>query len=275
MLPFAINMRILVKIGGAALERAAARAELATALAGARGAGHELVVVHGGGNQIRALSARLSIDDRYVDGLRVTDAETAEVVLAVVAGAVGKTLAASLAEAGLDAVSLCGADGRLYDVERHPTRELGYVGRVSGVRSGLLEALLAAGMVPLVACVAPLAPEAEGPRDHLYNVNADDVALALARALAVDALIFLTDVPAVLDARGARIASLDELQAVALTAEGVVRGGMLPKVRAGLDAAAALPGALIKIAPAGGRDALLAALRADVGTTFAGSAARV
>ena len=261
-------MRILLKIGGATLERPEARAQLACAVSAGVAQGHELIVAHGGGNQIRALSRRLGIADRYVEGLRVTDAETAEVVLATLCGTVGKTLVAALAGAGVPAVGLSGADGRVFEVRRHPAADLGYVGVVSGVRTSLLETLLATGYLPVVACVGPLAAGAPGPRDHLYNVNADDVAVALAGALAVDALLFLTDVPAVLDGAGGRIATMDPVGAAALEADGVLSGGMLPKVRAGLSAAAALDGALVKIAPADGPDAVVSALEEGVGTSF-------
>ena len=261
-------MRIVLKIGGAPLARPASRGALARAVTEARGAGHDLVVVHGGGDQIRRQAERLGLEQRYVDGLRVTDSETAAVVLATVAGSVGKTLAAALAASGTRAVSLCGADGDLFAVERHSDGALGYVGAVTEVRTEVLETLLAAGHVPLVGCVGPLAPGAPGPRDHLYNVNADDVAAPLARALEADALLFLTDVPGLLDAGGARIATVDDVGARALTRDDVLKGGMLPKARAGLAAAAANPAALVKIAPADGPHAVLAALASDVGTTF-------
>ena len=261
-------MRILLKLGGALLESGDSRADLAAAIAAARADGHEVVVVHGGGNQIRALSRRLGLADGYVDGLRVTDAETAELVLMVVAGAVGKSLVAALEAGGVPAVGLCGADGGLYEVRPHPTPGLGYVGLVTRARTELADALLAAGYVPVVACLGPLAPEHDGPSDRLYNVNADDVALALAGAFAADALLFLTDVPGVLDAAGGLVPSLDAESADRLAREGVLAGGILPKVRAGLAAAEALPGALVKIASAGGRDALRAALAPSAGTTF-------
>lgn len=261
-------MRTLLKIGGAALERTEARTALAASIASARAAGHEIVVLHGGGNQIRSLSAGLGIEAEYLEGLRVTDGATAEVVLAAVAGTVGKHLVASLGAAGVAAIGLCGADASLFQVSPHPDRRLGYVGLPVSVNGRALEALLAAGLLPCVGCVAPLAPDAEGPRDHLYNVNADDVALPLAKAFGAEALLFLTDVPAVLDSEGERIVELDGTGAEALRSDGVIAGGMIPKVRAGLDAATALPETLVKIAPAAGPDAVLAALSDDVGTTF-------
>ncbi|TAJ21912.1 MAG: hypothetical protein EPO68_04020, partial [Planctomycetota bacterium] len=105
------HRRLLVKLGGAQLEEPAARAAVARSLAAARAAGHELVIVHGGGNQIRALTKQLGIADRYHEGLRITDAATADVVLMVLAGLVNKALVADLGAAGVAAVGLCGADG--------------------------------------------------------------------------------------------------------------------------------------------------------------------
>ena len=122
--------------------------------------------------------------------------------------------------------------------------------------------------MPLIATVAPLAQGAAGPRDRLYNINADHAAAPLARALGCDAILFLTDVPGVLDANGQRIARLSPTQCEALRADGVLRGGMIPKVEAALLAMHALPNGLVKIAPAAGDDAVLAALRADTGTRF-------
>ncbi len=263
-------MRLLVKIGGAQLEQAPARAELAQALARARAAGHQLVLVHGGGNQIRELVRRLGLPERYHEGLRVTDPETAEVVLQVLCGTVNKQLVAALAGAGLRAVGLCGADGGSFGAEPLRARgvELGYVGRVHGVDSRLVEALLAGGFVPAIATSAPLAPGADGPSEQFYNINADMAAGPLAAALHCDAILFLTDVPAVLDAEQRRVASLGASACARLRAAGVIAGGMIPKVEAALEALAACPGARVKIAPAGGPDCVLQALLPAVGTLF-------
>lgn len=268
-------MKLCVKIGGAQLEEPMPRAVLAAAIQRARAAGHEIVVVHGGGNQIRSLCKRLGIADRYHDGLRITDAATAEVAVAVLAGLVGKALAESLSDAGIPAVSLCGADGGLFTARRHVHEavDLGYVGQVERVDQALIDALLARGFVPLIATVAPLDGAAAGARDRLYNINADHAAAPLARALGCDALLFLTDVPGVLDAEQRLIAQLDPDDCAALAREGVLYGGMIPKVDAALAAVRALPDGLVKIAPAAGADAVLDALRDGVGTRFLNDAA--
>lgn len=263
-------MRLLVKIGGAQLEQAEARATFAAAVAAARAAGHELVLVHGGGNQLHALAERLQLDTQKVEGLRVTDAATAEVALAVLGGSVNRSLVAALGEAGVPAVGLTGADGGLFRVRRHRPggRDLGYVGQVTGVDTGVAHALLAGGFLPVVASVAPLDPDEPGPRDHLYNVNADAAAAPLAAALDADAVLFLTDVPAVLGAEGEPLTSLNPEQAAGLRATGALGGGMLPKLDAAFAAAEAHPEALVRIAPAAGPDAINAALADGVGTTL-------
>lgn len=265
-------MRILAKIGGAALEQAGPRAALARSVARAVRDGHEVVLVHGGGNQIRALGARLGIADRYVDGLRVTDAATAEVVLCVLGGSVNRTLVAALGEAGLSAVGLTGADGGLFDARRltRAGGDLGYVGAVSHVRPALVETLLAGGHVPVVATVAPLGPDEPGGREHLYNINADHAAGPLAHALRADALLLLTDVPGVLE-DGRLLPELDPTRAADLRERGVLTGGMVPKVEAALECAAAAPRARVRIASGAGDDALRAALAEASGTTVLGA----
>lgn len=263
-------MKLCIKIGGAQLEDAAPRAVLAGAIERARAAGHQLVLVHGGGNQIRALSKQLGIADRYHDGLRITDAATAEVAVAVLAGLVGKALAETLSDSGAPAVSLCGADGGLFFARRHAPGgvDLGYVGQVARVDRKLVDGLLALGFVPVIATVAPLDPTTAGARDRLYNINADHAAAPLARAFGCDALLFLTDVPGVLDEQQRLIPQLTPAQCETLKRGGVLRGGMIPKVEAALDALRALPQGLVKIAPAAGPDAVLDALRDEVGTRF-------
>jgi acetylglutamate kinase len=268
-------MRILVKIGGAQLEQEGPREQLCTALAAARGDGHELVVVHGGGNQIRALTKALGLVDRYHDGLRVTDAATAEVVRMVLAGTVNKTLVHALQRAGVDAVGLCGADGGTFTAKALvvPGVDLGWVGAIDAVQPALVEQLLASGRVPVLATVAPgTAAAASGA--PFFNLNADHAAGPLCKALACDVLLFLTDVPGVLDASGARLATLTPADCERLVATGVAKGGMLPKLDAALLALRDNPRATIKIVPANAPDAVRHALRADAGTTFTMTPAR-
>jgi acetylglutamate kinase len=261
-------MRILVKIGGAQLEEAGPRTVLCKALARARAEGHELIVVHGGGNQIRQLTRALQLPEQYHDGLRVTDGKTAEVVLMVLGGLVNRTLVASLQRCAVPAVGLCGADGDLFTAVRleRPGVDLGYVGSVDQVRPQLVRTLLASGHVPVIATVAPGRGATEG--EPFFNLNADHAAGPLCRAFGCDALLFLTDVPAVLDADKRRLPMLTPGACARLIAAGTATGGMLPKLDAALLALRENPRALVKIAPGGSPDAVLQALRETTGTTF-------
>ena len=265
-------MRILVKIGGAQLEEAGPRAALCTAIAKARAEGHELVVVHGGGNQIRQLGKALAIPEQYHEGLRVTDARTAEVVLMVLAGLVNKTLVHSLQRAAVPAVGLCGADGGTFTATKleKPGADLGFVGAIDHVNERYVQSLLATGHLPVIATVAPGTTSADG--EPFFNLNADHAAGPLCRALRCDALLFLTDVPGVLNAQKQRIGRLTPADCERLVATGVAAGGMLPKLDAALMALAQNPRALVKIAPANAPDAVLSALRANTGTQFVSAA---
>ena len=269
-------MRVIVKIGGAQLAGRAERMQLARSVLGARSAGHEIVLVHGGGDQIRALTRRLGIEDRYHAGLRLTDAPTAEAVLFVLGGQVNRTLVRSLEAAGVPAVGLTGADGSTFSARRIASDgvDLGFVGEVAEVRPALVESLLAAGYVPVLATIAPRDPgdDGGGADEPFYNINADMGAGPLACALAADALVFLTDVPGVRDETGATLARLTPEDCDELVARGAIRGGMLPKIQAARAALAECPQAHVAIAPAAGEGALVAALESRSGTLVTSSA---
>lgn len=264
-------MRIVVKVGGARLEQAATRAELACSVRAAIHAGHSVVLVHGGSGQMRDWSKRLGIDDSYHDGLRITDADTAEVALAVLGGLVNRQLVQALEEAGVHAVGLTGADGSTFQARVHAPdgQDLGFVGAVHETRSALLDTLLKARTVPVIAPVAPLSTHAPGDRSQFYNINADMAAGPLARALGAHALLFLTDVPGVRDGAGATVSRLSPADCDGMREGGVLKSGMLPKVASALAALDARPKMLVKIAPASGDNAVLEALEVRTGTTFA------
>jgi acetylglutamate kinase len=267
-------VRILIKIGGAQLEQAAKRTQLCEAIADARGAGHEVVIVHGGGNQIRQLVRALDLPEQYHEGLRVTDAGTAEAVLMVLGGSVNRTRVRTLQACGVKAVGLSGADGDTFHARplQRPGIDLGYVGAIDGVDSSLVETLLAAGHTAVLATVAP---RRGAPADEpFYNLNADHAAGPLCRALRCDALLFLTDVPGVKDASGNVAARLTADDCDGLVRSGVASGGMLPKLEAALMAMHDNPEALVKIAPADGPGAVLHALEPGTGTTFCGTQRR-
>ncbi len=256
-------MRLLVKIGGAQFEQAPARDAMCHAIAQARGDGHEVVVVHGGGNQIRSVTKAMGLADRYHDGLRLTDAATAAVVLMVLGGLVNRTLVAALQRASVPAVGLCGADGGTFSAVRvaRPDVDLGFVGAVDRTDPQLVQMLLQHGHVPVLATVAPR-DGADGD-EPFFNLNADHAAGPLCRAFACDALLFLTDVAGV-----QRLAKLTPARCDALVRAGTAKGGMLPKLEAALLALRENPRALVKIAPGGVPDAVRQALRSDVGTAF-------
>ncbi len=261
-------MRILVKIGGTQLEDDGARHDLALSIAAAQAAGHSVVLVHGGGNQIRTWTRRLGLTDDYTDGLRHTDADTAEVVTAVLGGLVNKQLVQTLEAVGVRAVGMCGVDGSSFTANKLTPggRDLGYVGRIENVQPTLIESLVEAGVVPVVATIAALAPGAQGERGRLYNINADMAAAPLAQALHAEAVLFLTDVSAVLDKDRNRIATLTPADCTLLRDNGTLTGGMLPKLSAACEAVRLAPTALVTIAPAAGPDSVLRALKPGIGT---------
>jgi len=220
----------VIKIGGNEMNTPGFLQELAAQLARLAAAG-PLVVVHGGGQDIAALQARLGLEPVKVDGLRVTDAESLAVAQMVLSGHTNKHVVRTLLAAGLDAVGLSGVDGGLLRCRKkaHPTVDLGLVGEVTSVRAGLLDKLIEAGLVPVVS------PVSLGEDGQIYNVNADEAAGAIAAALAAAALDFVSNVPGVL-AKGDLLPELSAAAAEALIADGTVSGGMIPKVRTALDA---------------------------------------
>ncbi len=220
----------VIKIGGNEMNTPGFLQELAAQLARLAAAG-PLVVVHGGGQDIAALQARLGLEPVKVDGLRVTDAESLAVAQMVLSGHTNKHVVRTLLAAGLDAVGLSGVDGGLLRCRKkaHPTVDLGLVGEVTSVRAGLLDKLIEAGLVPVVS------PVSLGEDGQIYNVNADEAAGAIAAALAAAALDFVSNVPGVL-AKGDLLPELNAAAAEALIADGTVSGGMIPKVRTALDA---------------------------------------
>lgn len=189
------------------------------------------VLVHGGGKEIRTLQERLGLEPQYVDGLRVTDVESLAVVQMVLAGRVNKRLVAALTAEGVDAFGMSGVDRGAIKAEKleHPAGDLGWVGRVVEVRTQVFRRLLEDGITPV------LSPICWGADGSMFNVNADHVALAVAQSLDAGRLVFVSNVPGVL-AGDELIQRISTGQAEALIAEGVIAGGMLPKIRSALEA---------------------------------------
>jgi acetylglutamate kinase len=220
------------------------------------------VVVHGGGALISEWLKAHGVPTRFERGLRVTDAETLDVVVAVLAGLVNKRLVAALTAAGGRAVGMSGADGGLFKASVLDEK-LGYVGKVADVDTRSLVDLLDDGFVPVVA---PIAVEwrGEAPTGQLLNINADTAAGAVAAALRARWLVFLTDVPGILGEDGKTVGELSAPLAARLTEAGVIQGGMIPKVEACLQAAASDCRSII--ADGRGAGALLGAIEEGAGT---------
>jgi acetylglutamate kinase len=215
------------------------------------------VVVHGGGPQINAMLKRLAIQSTFVDGLRVTDTAMVEVVEMVLAGTVNKHVAGLITSAGALAVGICGKDGGLIRARKLSRKvkdpgsrierelDLGFVGEPAEIDVRVIHALTGAGLIPVIA------PVGMGEDGQTYNINADTVAGAVAAALGAKRLLMLTDVPGVLDADKKLLPELSIADVAALCADGVISGGMIPKVetcveavRGGVKAAVILDGKL-------------------------------
>lgn len=222
-------MKLLVKLGGTLLESEERRASLAGQLERLLDAGHRAVVVHGGGKRLSRYLAGLDHKSEFRRGLRVTPPEILDAVLRVLAGSVNRRLVAELQRAGLSAVGLTGIDaGMVCATQLDP--ELGLVGKVQRVDPTLLDQLADHGYLPTVACIAG------GDDGAIYNVNADQMAAACAKALVVDRLVFLTDVGGVFDGRGELALELGVRDALDLIESKVAVGGMEAKLRAAVDA---------------------------------------
>jgi acetylglutamate kinase len=234
-------VKLLVKLGGTLLDAPESRDRLASEVAAARQGGTEIVVVHGGGKQMTRYLAERGIESQFINGLRVTLPDVVDAVLKVFAGTVNHELVASLNRAGTAAVGLSGIDAYLVEAEQMDPA-LGAVGRVTKSNPELLHVLVGNGFVPVVACVA-------GDRQGaIYNVNADQMAVACAAAFGADQLIFLTDVEGVLDGAKQVRPLLTAHESEELIAAGVATGGMQAKLNAAL---AALRGGVgqVRIAP--------------------------
>ncbi len=221
---------VVIKVGGSVAGQTSADADIVAAL---HDAGTPLVVVHGGGPLVGEWSTRVGLEPRFERGLRVTDEATRDVALAVLAGLANSRLVAALVQRGVPAVGLSGIDGGLLRAERESV-DLGLVGRVTLVDSSLVEELIDAGRVPVIAPAA-----LESGTGELLNVNADSVAGAVAASIGARLLAFITDVPGVRGRDGKLIPLLDRTSAGALVEDGTIEGGMLPKVEACLLAASA------------------------------------
>ena len=225
---------IVVKYGGSAMADEGLRASFAVDIVLLKHIGVRPVIVHGGGPQIASTLERLGKTSTFVEGLRVTDDETMEVVEMVLGGKVNREIVGLIDQAGGCAVGLTGSDGGLLRVKRKSPggQDLGRVGEIVSVDPQVIHAVSAADFVPVVA---PIGADDEG---LTYNVNADEAAGALACALGAEKLMLLTDVAGVRDRNGELIHQLGVEEARKLIQEGTIAGGMIPKVECCIEALA-------------------------------------
>jgi len=221
-------VKIVVKIGGAALEDHTTLRKCAAAIVELARDGHRVAVVHGGGSALTRTLKLLGKESAFVNGLRVTDAETRDIALMVLAGIVNKTLVAAIQSSGFPAIGLCGGDGRVFRARKKDTDngKLGFVGEICSAEPRWLEAIWREGAIPVFSSVAL------GSDGEYYNINADQMAASCAAACGADLLTFLTDVPGVKDADGLVIRWLNLTDVAGMIANSVIGGGMLPKLAA-------------------------------------------
>ena len=220
---------VVVKYGGHAM--GAGGESFAQDVVLLRQLGMNPIVVHGGGPQINRTLERLGIKSNFVNGLRVTDAETMEVVEMVLVGTINSHLVTEINEAGGCAIGLTGGDGNFLHAKKSTRNgDLGFVGEPEHVDVGVLDGFRAAKMIPVIA------PIGVGPAGESFNINADTVAGAVAAAVKAARFLLLTDVPGVLDAEKKLISELSAAEARRLIADGTISGGMIPKVETCLEA---------------------------------------
>ncbi|OLC13025.1 MAG: acetylglutamate kinase [Candidatus Rokubacteria bacterium 13_1_40CM_69_27] len=228
---------VIIKYGGSAMEQANLKESFALDVILLHLVGIHPVIVHGGGPQIGALMKRLGKEPRFIGGMRVTDEETVEIVEMVLVGKINKEIVALINHHGGRAVGLSGKDADLIRARRRPHRlpsgeeiDIGLVGEVEAVNPDAIRLLEQNGFIPVIA------PVGAGHNGETYNINADLVAGEVAAALGAEKLIHLTDVQGIVDASGRLTSTLSRKDAERLVQDGVIEGGMLPKVESSLRA---------------------------------------
>jgi acetylglutamate kinase len=236
------NSTFVIKYGGHAMVDETLKQEFALDIILMKYVGLNPIVVHGGGPQIGELLKRLSIESSFVDGMRVTDKQTMDVVEMVLVGKVNKEIVSLINRNGGRAVGLSGKDGRLITARKmkyvkrkginQPPEiiDIGMVGEVTGVDTHILSALVESNFIPVIA------PVGAGKEGESYNINADTVAGQIARSLKARKLILLTDTLGVLDGNGNLVSTLTKEESLQMIQEGTIKGGMIPKVTCCLDA---------------------------------------
>ena len=220
-------MKYVIKLGGAALEKPELLFAIGKAISTLASDGNQVAVVHGGGVQLTKTLAALGKKSEFIHGLRITEAETRDAALMVLAGRVNKSLVAALGKHGQAAVGLTGGDGAVFRARKKKTEhDLGFVGEIAATDPRWLEAIWKMDAVPVISSIAL------GFDGEYYNINADEMASACAVCTHADALVFLTDVPGVKGADGNIMRWLSLAQVPAMEKAAVISGGMLPKLNA-------------------------------------------
>ncbi|MDJ0690656.1 MAG: acetylglutamate kinase [Xenococcaceae cyanobacterium MO_188.B32] len=222
-----VNRTIVIKYGGAAMKDSNLKDRVIRDVVFLASVGVRPVLVHGGGPEINSWLGKLNIEPQFKDGLRVTDATTMDVVEMVLVGRVNKELVSLINQAGASAVGLCGKDGNLITARHVGTDGVGFVGEVAGVDPRLIRSLVDNGYVPVISSVAA------DERGQAHNINADTVAGEIAAALDAEKLILLTDTPGILEDYtdpSTLLTKLDIRTVRKLIEQGIVSGGMIPKV---------------------------------------------
>lgn len=235
---------VVIKYGGNAMTEAALKDSFAADVVLMKLVGINPVVVHGGGPQIGDLLARLNIESKFVNGMRVTDSATMDVVQMVLGGLVNPDIVSLINTHGGRAVGVTGKDGNLIQAEKMPMTsasndagasapeiiDIGHVGSITNIQIDVLNTLVQSEFIPVIA------PVGVGKQGESYNINADIVAGAVAQALGAEKLVLLTNTPGILNADKETISSLEKTEVEALIANGTISEGMLPKVDCALDA---------------------------------------
>lgn len=236
------NKVIVIKYGGHAMIDDELKDMFARDLVMMKYVGIHPVVVHGGGPQIGGYLKKLGKESKFIQGMRVTDEETMDIVEMVLVGKVNKEIVGLINKHGGKAVGLSGKDGNLISADKYflsaekakdtPPEiiDIGLVGKVKEINGGLIESLFRDGFIPVIA------PTGAGENGETYNINADIVAGAVASALNAEKLVLLTDVPGVLDAEKSLINTMNNEKALEMIDSGVIQGGMFPKVKCCLKA---------------------------------------
>ncbi len=226
---------IIIKYGGSAMNDNELKKSFAEDIVFLKLVGINIIIVHGGGPVINKMLKKLGIEPKFFNGFRITDEETMDIVEMVLAGKVNKGIVNDIQTHGVDAIGVCGKDGNLLQAEKKliDGKDLGCVGKIINVNTNLLKGMIKASLIPVVA---PIGKDNIG---NTYNINADDVALAISKALNAEKLVFLTDVLGVLRVVNDNTSLITEMnvdQALSYIKEGVISNGMIPKVKSCIEA---------------------------------------